>query len=37
VPVTPYRDAIASTARIYQALAAEGRLVGAQQGVPVPA
>ena len=37
VPVTPYRDAIAATARIYQALAAEGRLDGAKQGVPVPA
>ena len=37
VPVTPHRDAIASTARIYRTLAAEGRLDGAQQGVPVPA
>jgi UDP-glucuronate 4-epimerase len=37
VPVTPYRDAIAATARIYQGLASEGRLIGAQQGVPVPA
>jgi nucleoside-diphosphate-sugar epimerase len=34
VPVTPYRDAIAATARIYQSLAAEGRLVGSEQGVP---
>jgi len=34
VPVTPYRDAIAATARIYQRLAAEGRLDGAQHGVP---
>ena len=34
VPVTPYRDAIAATARIYRGLAAEGRLVGAQHGVP---
>jgi nucleoside-diphosphate-sugar epimerase len=34
MPVTPYRDAIAATARIYQDLAAEGRLVGAEQGVP---
>ncbi|HEY8799794.1 MAG TPA: hypothetical protein VIM20_04290, partial [Candidatus Limnocylindrales bacterium] len=37
VPVTPYRDAIAATARIYQRLAAEGRLVGSEQGVPAPA
>ena len=34
VPVTPYREAIAATARIYQRLAAEGRLVGSQHGVP---
>jgi nucleoside-diphosphate-sugar epimerase len=37
VPVTPYGDAIAATARIYEALAAEGRLDGAKQGIPVPA
>jgi nucleoside-diphosphate-sugar epimerase len=37
VPVTPYRDAIAATARIYEALAADGRLDGAKQGIPVPA
>jgi UDP-glucuronate 4-epimerase len=37
VPLTPYREAIAATARIYQRLAADGRLIGAQQGVPVPA
>ena len=36
VPVTPYRDAIAATARIYQALAAEGGLVGSNHGVPTP-
>lgn len=35
VPVTPYRAAIAATARIFQGLAAEGRLVGSQHGVPV--
>lgn len=34
VPVTPYRDAIAATAAIYRRLAAEGRLDGAQHGVP---
>jgi UDP-glucuronate 4-epimerase len=37
VPVTPYRDAIAETAEIYRRLLAEGRLVGAEQGVPVAA
>jgi nucleoside-diphosphate-sugar epimerase len=34
VPVTPYGEAIAATAAIYQRLAAEGRLVGSEQGVP---
>ena len=34
IPVTPYRDAIAATARIYERLAADGRLVAAEQGVP---
>ena len=34
VPVTPYREAIAETADIYGRLAAEGRLVGAEQGLP---
>jgi hypothetical protein len=34
VPVTPYGDAIAATARIFQDLAAEGRLVGTEQGIP---
>jgi nucleoside-diphosphate-sugar epimerase len=34
VPVTPYRDAIAATARIYQGLAESGRLVGSEQGIP---
>jgi UDP-glucuronate 4-epimerase len=33
VPVTPYRDAIAATARIFQNLAAEGRLVGREHGL----
>jgi nucleoside-diphosphate-sugar epimerase len=40
VPVTPYRDAIAATADIYRRLAADGRLVGNEQGVaaqPAPA
>jgi UDP-glucuronate 4-epimerase len=37
VPVTPYRDAIASTAEIYRQLAAAGRLVGSEHGVPLPA
>jgi nucleoside-diphosphate-sugar epimerase len=37
VPVTPFRDAIAATADIYRRLAADGRLVGAEHGVPVPA
>lgn len=36
VPVTPYRDAIVATARIYQQLAASGRLIGDQHGVPTP-
>jgi UDP-glucuronate 4-epimerase len=35
VPVTPYRDAIRETAAIYARLAGEGRLVGAEHGVPV--
>jgi nucleoside-diphosphate-sugar epimerase len=37
VPVTPYRDAIAETANIYRSFLAEGRLVGAEHGVPVAA
>jgi UDP-glucuronate 4-epimerase len=37
LPVTPYRDAIAATAGIYQRLAAECRLIGSEQGVPAPA
>jgi UDP-glucuronate 4-epimerase len=37
VPVTPYRDAIARTAAIYRGLAADGRFVPAQHGVPAPA
>ena len=37
VPVTPYRDAIAATAQIYQRLAADGRLVGTEHGVPASA
>ena len=34
VPVTPYRDAISTTAQIYRDLAARGRLLGEQHGVP---
>jgi UDP-glucuronate 4-epimerase len=34
VPVTPYHDAIAATARIFERLAADGRLVGAEHGIP---
>jgi nucleoside-diphosphate-sugar epimerase len=37
VPVTPYRDAIEATARIYQGLAADGRLVATEQGIPAAA
>jgi nucleoside-diphosphate-sugar epimerase len=37
VPVTPYREAIAATARIYQRLAAAGRLIGSEHGVPAAA
>jgi UDP-glucuronate 4-epimerase len=37
VPVTPYREAIARTAAIYRKLAADGRFVPAQHGVPAPA
>ena len=33
VPVTPYRDAIAATARIFQDLAAAGRLIGSEHGI----
>jgi hypothetical protein len=36
VPVTPFRDAIAATADIFRRLAADGRLDGVEQGVPVP-
>ncbi|MBA2381101.1 MAG: NAD(P)-dependent oxidoreductase [Chloroflexi bacterium] len=36
IPVTPYRDAIAATAEIFNRLAAAGKLVGAEQGVPAP-
>jgi len=34
VPVTPYRDAIAATAAIFRRLGADGRLNGAEHGVP---
>jgi len=37
VPVTPHAEAIGATAAIYQRLAAEGRLVGSEQGVPIAA
>jgi nucleoside-diphosphate-sugar epimerase len=36
VPVTPYREGIAATAEIYRRLAAEGRLVATEQGMPAP-
>ena len=36
VPVTPYREAIAATARIFQELRAQGRLVGTEHGMPAP-
>jgi hypothetical protein len=34
IPVTPYREGIAATAEIYRRLAAEGRLVATEQGLP---
>ena len=34
VPVTPYREAIAATARIFQDLATDGRLIARDQGIP---
>ena len=34
VPVTPHREAIAATARIFRDLAADGRLIAGQQGIP---
>jgi nucleoside-diphosphate-sugar epimerase len=37
VPVTPYREAIASTAATFRRLSDEGRLVPSEQGVPSPA
>jgi UDP-glucuronate 4-epimerase len=37
VPVTPFREAIAATAAIYRGLAADGRLVGTEHGVPAVA
>jgi UDP-glucuronate 4-epimerase len=37
VPVTPFREAIARTAEIYRGLAADGRFVPSQHGVPSPA
>jgi UDP-glucuronate 4-epimerase len=36
VPVMPYRDAISATASVYRRLAAEGRLLGTEQGIPAP-
>jgi nucleoside-diphosphate-sugar epimerase len=36
VPVTPFREGIAATAEIYRRLAAEGRLVATEQGMPAP-
>ena len=37
VPVTPYREGIAASAAMYRRLAAEGRLIGSEQGMPAPA
>ena len=37
VPVTPYHDAIAATAAIFQDLASKGRLVGSEHGIPATA
>ena len=37
VPVTPYKDAIAAIADVYRRLAADGRLIGLEHGVPAPA
>ena len=34
VPVTPYREAIAATARIFRDLDTQGRLVGSELGIP---
>jgi UDP-glucuronate 4-epimerase len=34
LPVTPYEDGIQATVDIFRRLAAEGRLVGAEQGLP---
>jgi hypothetical protein len=34
VPVTPYREGIAASAETYRRLAAEGRLVASEHGVP---
>ena len=34
VPVTPYRDAIAATARIFRDLDSQGRLIGSEHGIP---
>lgn len=36
IPVTPYRAAIAATVERFRAAAAQGRLVAAEQGIPVP-
>ena len=36
VPVTPYREGISSSAAIYRRLAAEGRLVASEHGLPPP-
>jgi nucleoside-diphosphate-sugar epimerase len=37
VPVTPFRDGIAASATIYRRLAAAGRLVATEQGLPAAA
>jgi UDP-glucuronate 4-epimerase len=37
VPVTPFREAIGATAGIFRRLAADGRLIASEHGVPSPA
>jgi hypothetical protein len=37
VPVTPVRDGIEATVEIFRRLAADGRLVGTEQGLPATA
>ena len=37
IPVTPYREGITASASMYRRLAAEGRLIASEQGMPAPA